>query len=39
MCFHPENIISELASIVNEVAQLWKYGIPMDLVKINPYKT
>lgn len=39
MCFHPENIISGLASIVDEVAQLWGYGIPMDLVRVNPYKT
>ena len=38
MCFHPENIICGLASIVDEVAQLWGYGIPMDLVIINPYK-
>jgi hypothetical protein len=38
MCFNPENIISGLASIVDEVAQLWGYGIPMDLVRVNPYK-
>ena len=39
MCFHLENIISRLASIVDEVAQLWGYGIPMDLVRVYPYKT
>ena len=38
MCFHLENIISGLASIVDEVAQLWGYGTPMDLVGVNPYK-
>ena len=38
MCFNPENIISGLASIVDEVAQLWGYGIPIDLVRVYPYK-
>ena len=38
MCFHPENIISGLTSIVDEVAELWGYGIPMDLVRVYPFK-
>ena len=38
MCFQPENIINGVASIGDEVAQLWGCGIPMDLVRVNPYK-